>query len=439
MVNDANPFWRYPKKSDNYLDQEGGIVYSAPQREDENPSMKFSELNLPPDIFESIVNMGYDEMTPIQEASYPVISAGKDLCALAETGSGKTAACAIPLVQKVDPTLNAIQALVIVPTRELCLQYVDEIHKIAVQTDIVPFAVYGGFSKGIQVAKLNHKVHILVATPGRLIDLMYDGAVNLSHVKCVILDEADELLKIGFLEDVEFIMSCILQEHQTLLFAATMDGDIRKLVDKTLRNPHHISLIDERPSPESIEHYFEYLQAKNKEAELVRYLEEEEIVQAIIFCNARHKVDALFKNMKQHFRNIEYIHAGLSQDKRSSIYRNYRNNKVRFLIATDVAGRGLDFSNVSHVINWDFPGDGEQYTHRTGRSGRMGRKGKALTFLTKRDLPGLRSLIRRQRIVPLWIGGDPFQGDIAPRGGTPPRRRAYRPSRGRRPKRQSSV
>jgi ATP-dependent RNA helicase DeaD len=198
--------------------------------------------------------MGYDEMTPIQEASYPVIAAGHDLCALAETGSGKTAACAIPLIQKVDPTLNAIQALVIVPTRELCLQYVDEIHKIAVQSDIVPFAVYGGFSKSIQVAKLNHRVHILVATPGRLIDLMYDGAVNLSQVKCVILDEADELLKIGFLEDVEFIMSCILQDHQTLLFAATMDSDIKKLVDKTLNNPQHISLIDDRPSPESIEH-----------------------------------------------------------------------------------------------------------------------------------------------------------------------------------------
>jgi ATP-dependent RNA helicase DeaD len=401
--------------------------------------MKFSELNLPSDIFEAVVSMGYDEMTPIQEASYPVISAGEDLCALAETGSGKTAACSIPLIQKVDPTLNAIQALVIVPTRELCLQYVDEIHKIAIKTDIVPFAVYGGFSKSIQVAKLNHKVHILVATPGRLIDLMYDAVINLSRVKCVILDEADELLKIGFLEDVEFIMSCILQEHQTLLFAATMDDDIKRLVDKTLRDPHHISLIDERPSPESIEHYFEYLQPKNKEAELIRYLEEENVTQAIIFCNARHKVDALFKSMKKDLKNIEYIHAGLSQEKRSSIYRHYRNNKVRYLIATDVAGRGLDFSNVSHVINWDFPGDGEQYTHRTGRSGRMGRKGKALSFLTKRDLPGLRSLIRKQKIVPLWIGKDPFQGDMGSKTAESHMRRgSYRPSRGRRPKRHIS-
>ena len=403
--------------------------------------MKFSELHLPPQILDSIVQMGYDEMTPIQEASYPVIAAGHDLCALAETGSGKTAACAIPLIQKVDPTLNAIQALVIVPTRELCLQYVDEIHKIAVQSDIVPFAVYGGFSKSIQVAKLNHRVHILVATPGRLIDLMYDGAVNLSQVKCVILDEADELLKIGFLEDVEFIMSCILQDHQTLLFAATMDSDIKKLVDKTLNNPQHISLIDDRPSPESIEHYFEYVTPKNKETELMRYLEEEDIVQAIIFCNARHKVDALYRNMKKNMKDIEYIHAGLSQEKRSSIYRQYRNNKVRFLIATDVAGRGLDFSNVSHVINWDFPGDGEQYTHRTGRSGRMGRKGKALTFITKRDLSTLRSLIRHKKLVAHWIGQNPLQEDGEPRGENlrKKRKRSYRPSRGRRAKGPSPV
>jgi ATP-dependent RNA helicase DeaD len=353
--------------------------------------------------------MGYKEMTPIQEATYPIIAAGQDLCALAETGSGKTAACAIPLIQQVDTTLNAIQGLVIVPTRELCIQYVNEIYNIGAKTDVVPFAVYGGFSKGIQVAKLNHKVHILVATPGRLIDLMYDGSVSLSHVKCVILDEADELLKIGFLDDIEFIISCILQEHQTLLFAATMDDDIKKLADKGLHNPQHISLINDRPSPESIEHYFEYLHPKNKKPELMKYLEEEDTKQVLIFCNARYKVDELFKSMRKDVKDIEYIHAGLSQDKRSSIYRNYKNNKVRCLIATDVAGRGLDFSNVSHVINWDFPGDGEQYTHRTGRSGRMGRKGKALTFLSKRDIPNLRSLIRKQKITPLWIGEDPLK------------------------------
>ena len=402
--------------------------------------MKFSELNLPPDILKSIVAMGYDEMTPVQEATYPIISEGHDLCALAETGSGKTAACAIPLIQKIDTAQNAIQGLIIVPTRELCIQYVNEIYKIGARFGVVPFGVYGGFSKGIQVAKLNHEVHVLVATPGRLIDLMYDGALSLSQVKCVVLDEADELLQIGFLDDIEFIISCILQEHQTLLFAATMDDDIKKLVDKGLRDPQHISFIQERPSPESIEHYFEYVHPKDKKSELMRYLNGEDIQQVIIFCNARHKVDALFRNMKKDVKNIEYIHAGLSQDKRSSIYRNYRNNKINCLIATDVAGRGLDFTNVSHIINWDFPGDGEQYTHRTGRSGRMGRKGKALTFLSKRDLPQLRRLIRKLRIKPLWIGKDPLQEGALPKEGkTQNKKRNFRHSRMRRQKREGPA
>jgi ATP-dependent RNA helicase DeaD len=164
--------------------------------------MKFSELDIPSNILGAIEKMGYEEMTPIQEATYPIISEGHDLCALAETGSGKTAACAIPLIQKVDPALNAIQGLVIVPTRELCIQYVAEIQKIAKNTSVVPFAVYGGFDKDIDIAKLKHGVHILVATPGRLLDYLYSGIISFKHVKCAILDEADELLKVGFLEDI---------------------------------------------------------------------------------------------------------------------------------------------------------------------------------------------------------------------------------------------
>ncbi|MBN2688974.1 MAG: DEAD/DEAH box helicase [Deltaproteobacteria bacterium] len=397
--------------------------------------MKFSELGLPPDILKAITDMGYDEMTPVQEETYPIIAAGHDLCALAETGSGKTAACAIPLIQKIDTSVNAIQGLIIVPTRELCIQYVNEIHKIGASSGVVPFGVYGGFSKGIQVAKLIHEVHVLVATPGRLIDLMYDGTVSLSRIKCVVLDEADELLQTGFFDDIDFILSCILHEHQTLLFAATMAEDIKKLVDKSFHDPRHISLIQERTSPESIDHYFQYVHPKNKLSELMQHLAGDTIQQVIIFCNARYKVDDLYRSMKKEISDIEYIHAGLSQDKRSSIYRNYRKNKIRYLIATDVAGRGLDFSNVSHVVNWDFPGDGEQYTHRTGRSGRMGRKGKAITFVTRRDIPQLRKLVQRLTIKPLWIGKDLLREEAPPKDETKQKRkRSYRPPRKRRPK-----
>ncbi len=371
--------------------------------------MKFSEMNLPSNILEALEKMGFEEMTPIQEETYPIIAAGQDLCALAETGSGKTAACAIPLIQKVDTTQNSIQGLVIVPTRELCLQYVTDIQRIAEKTDLAPFAIYGGFNREIQIAKLKHGVHILVATPGRLIDLLYEGIVDLSRVKCAILDEADELLQEGFFSEIKLLLSCIIHEHQTILFAATMADDIKKLAHDCLRDPRHISLIKKRAAPASIEHCFLYLHPKNKQAELERFIKEEKIRQAIIFCNARHLVDKLFRTLHNSVKNIDFIHAGLRQEKRTSIIRKFRREEIAYLIATDVAGRGLDFSHVSHVINWNLPSGGEQYTHRTGRAGRMGRKGKAITFITRHDLPALAALIKDKKISPVWIGKDPFQ------------------------------
>ncbi len=392
--------------------------------------MKFSELGIPSNILGAIEKMGYEEMTPIQEATYPIISEGHDLCALAETGSGKTAACAIPLIQKVDPALNAIQGLVIVPTRELCIQYVAEIQKIAKNTSVIPFAVYGGFDKDIDIAKLKHGVHILVATPGRLLDYLYSGVLSFRHVKCAILDEADELLKVGFLEDIEFIMSCIIREHQTLLFSATMPEDIKKLAHDCLRDPRHISLITERKAPTSIDHYFAYHHPKDKLAALTKYLKEEDVKQALVFCNARHMVDKLYSSIRKEFESVGYIHAGLSQDKRSSIFRQFKERKIRYLLASDVAGRGLDFSHVSHVVNWSLPRGRELYTHRTGRTGRMGRKGKALTFVTRHELPDLRELIDRNTITPCWIGKNPLRENKAPQE-RKKRKRPFRPNRGK--------
>ena len=394
--------------------------------------MKFSELDIPSDILKALERMGYEEMTPVQEAAYPIISEGHDLCALAETGSGKTAACAIPLIQKVDPGLNEIQGLVIVPTRELCIQYVTELQKIARDTRVVPFAVYGGFDKDIAIAKLKHGVHILVATPGRLLDYLYSGVLSFKHVKCAILDEADELLKVGFLEDIEFILSCIIREHQTLLFSATMPEDIKKLAHDCLRDPKHISLITERKAPVSIDHYFAYHHPKDKMTELLKYLKGEDVKQMLIFCNARHMVDKLFTAFRKDFEDVGYIHAGLSQDKRTSIFRQFKNMKVRYLFASDVAGRGLDFSHVSHVVNWNLPQGRDLYTHRTGRTGRMGKKGKALTFVTRHELSDLRELIGRNDISPCWIGEDPLKAhSTSSERKTKKRKRSFRPNRGK--------
>ena len=369
--------------------------------------MKFSELNLPQAILASLQKMGFKELTPIQEATYPIILTGRDICALAETGSGKTSACAIPLIQRVDSNSKTIQGLVIVPTRELCIQYVDEIHKIALKTPVEVFAAYGGFDKSIQVAKIKHGVHILVATPGRLIDLMYDGVIDLADVRCVILDEADRLLDEGFLEGIEFVLSCIRHEHQTLLFSATMNDETKKLANDCLKNPEHISLISQRATPKSIEHYFTYVNRQTKEKTFLDYLRHERISQAIIFCNARHMVDKMHRVVHRHFRDAEYLHAGLEQGKRSSIVRRFRAKKICYLIATDVAGRGLDFSHVSHIINWDFP-HVEQYAHRTGRTGRMGRRGQAFSLITKSDIPAVREVLRTTKITPHWFGPDPL-------------------------------
>ncbi len=369
--------------------------------------MKFSELNLPRTILSSLQKIGFKELTPIQEATYPVILTGRDLCALAETGSGKTGACAIPLIQRVDSKSKTIQGLVIVPTRELCVQYVDEIHRIALKTPVEVFAAYGGFDKSIQVAKIKYGVHILVATPGRLMDLMYDGVVDLVDVKCVILDEADRLLEDGFLEGIEFILSCIRHEHQTLLFSATMNEETKKLANDCLKNPENISLISNRAVPKSIEHNFSYVNQGIKEKVFFDYLRREKVSQAIIFCNTRHMVDKLHRVMRKHFRNAEYIHAGLNQSKRSSIVRRFRAKKIYYLIASDVAGRGLDFSHVSHIINWDFPRV-EQYAHRTGRTGRMGRRGHALSLVTRRDIPAVREVLRITKIIPHWLGLNPL-------------------------------
>jgi len=370
--------------------------------------MKFSELDLKPEILKALTDMGYQDLTPIQEKTFSPILNGRDVLARAETGSGKTAACGIPLVQMIDPSLNAIQALILVPTRELALQYVEEIDKISTFTDVVPFAVFGGFSMEIQKAKLKDRVHILVATPGRLIDFLYHTtSVDLSCVRRLVLDEADEMLKMGFIEDIEWIMSCLVHEHQTLFFAATMPEEINRLIKTYLREPVRVELNKEQVAPKSLAHHFQYTGRGNRLNALIEYLKSEKIFQAIIFCNSRHYGEKLTRELEGNVKSIGYIHGGLEQSKRTSICERFRRNEITFMVATDLASRGLDFSHVSHVINYDYPYHQESYTHRTGRTGRMGRSGVAMTFVTDRELKVLRSLFEMNRIDPVWHGNIP--------------------------------
>ncbi|MDW7773600.1 MAG: DEAD/DEAH box helicase [Desulfobulbaceae bacterium] len=369
--------------------------------------MKFDELGLSPEIMKAVTEMGYAELTPIQEQTFTLIRDGRDLLALAETGSGKTSACGIPLAGVIDTQVTGIQALILVPTRELALQYVDELECIGRRSGIAPFAVYGGFSMGIQKAKLAQGVHILVATPGRLIDHLYNSTLTLEDVRTVVLDEADEMLKMGFIEDVNFILSCIMSEHQTLLFSATMPAEVEKLANSLLKDPVRIELNREEASPQSISHRFRFISHQERLPVLKQYFEGENPEQAIIFCNSKRNGEMLFRSLKGTVDSMEYIHGGLDQDKRTSIFGRFKKGKIRVMIATDVAGRGLDFSGVSHIFNYDFPGGSEGYVHRTGRTGRMGREGTAITLVTGRDLSAFKRLCSEKGIQAAWDGKVP--------------------------------
>ena len=374
--------------------------------------MKFTELNLKPQILKALKQLGYRELTPIQEETFPHIIAGKDMIALAETGSGKTAACGIPIIQSVDPAKNQIQALVLVPTRELALQYVTAISDVAKFTRIAPFAVYGGFPIEIQKAKLSHGVNILIATPGRLIDLLRNSPLNLSQVQTFILDEADEMLNMGFITDIEFIISCLIHEHQTLLFAATMPKEIKHLAKKYLKNPVTLELNVVQVAPLSLCHQFQQTTGRKKFASLLQYIKDAKPTQAIIFCKSRRNCENLFDKLKKEIDSVDIIHGGMEQSRRSSLFNRFKKKQLKTIVATGLASRGLDFSHVTHVINYDFPDSPLAYTHRSGRTARMGRKGTAVTFFSTHDLHTLKTIIKNNNIDPVWLSAHPQLNNI---------------------------
>ncbi|MHC4122527.1 MAG: DEAD/DEAH box helicase [Planctomycetota bacterium] len=370
--------------------------------------MKFTDLDLNPQILAALKEIKYVDLTPVQEKTFPHILSGRDIIARAETGSGKTAACAIPLVQMVDPSVKAVQSLILVPTRELALQYVSEISDIARRIDVKPFAVYGGFSMQTQIAKLNHGVDILVATPGRLIDMLYNTRLSIADVRTFVLDEADEMLNMGFISDVELIFSCLVHEHQSLLFSATMPKKIENLARKYLKDPLTIYMSKTRQAPQSLKHHFLQTHPRHRLEALLGFLNKAKPKQAIIFCNSRLNAKKLYDHLKKINRpSTEVIHGGLEQSKRTSLFNRFRRMDITTMVATDLASRGLDFAHATHVINYDFPKYTDAYTHRTGRTARMGRKGVALTLFTRSDLRVLKAVIDINNIKPIWEGAKP--------------------------------
>ncbi|CCB85778.1 DEAD/DEAH box helicase [Parachlamydia acanthamoebae] len=368
----------------------------------------FLDFGLDPTILKALEKLKFSEPSPIQKAAIPLILQKKDLIALAKTGSGKTAACAIPICDRVDVNSNSVQALIVVPTRELALQYATETQKIGAEKGVKTFALFGGEDAAMQQSKLKHGVQVLVVTPGRLIDFVYSRQIDLSHVETLILDEADEMLSMGFYDDLEFIIQCLVHEHQTLLFSATMPKQIRDIAKKHMQSPLEVSLIGEDATPDMIEHHFLYCRYHEKEHNLIELIKTQTPTKAIIFCSSRQECEKVtYVLRKQLHETIDFLHAGLSQDIRSAVTNKFRTNKIQLLVATDVVSRGLDFSSVSHVFIYHLADDLDLYIHRSGRTGRYEKAGTVITLVTQRELRTLNRLLKVLKKEPNWIGPPP--------------------------------
>jgi ATP-dependent RNA helicase DeaD len=345
----------------------------------------FQEFGLSAELIQAVESLGFEQPTPIQLAAIPVLLAGRDVVGQAQTGTGKTAAFGLPLLQKIQPGEGFIQALVLSPTRELAIQVAEAISRMGKQTSARVLAVYGGQSYQVQTRQLDRGVDIVVGTPGRLLDLMRQKRLDLSKVSHLILDEADEMLEMGFIDDVETILKAIPAERQIGLFSATMPEVIRKLSKRYLTDPQTISINPTHLTVAETEQHFIRVREESKLAALTRILEIEDVKSGLIFAKTKARAQELSEELVRRGYPAGALHGDLNQSRREYVLNRFRQNSITLLVATDVAARGLDIENVSHVFNYDVPGDPEDYVHRIGRTGRAGRKGIAITFLTPRE------------------------------------------------------
>jgi ATP-dependent RNA helicase DeaD len=342
----------------------------------------FKDLGLSPDIQQALDELGFEEPTPIQEQAIPELLGGHDVIGQAQTGTGKTAAFGLPLLQYLDPENNEVQAIVMTPTRELCIQVTQALRTFAEHLDIEIVAVFGGAPIRSQQSQLRSGAHVVVATVGRMKDLMSRRSLVLTAARYVVLDEADEMLDLGFIEDVEKILRMCPSGRQTALFSATMPPPIQKLAEGYMYDPVTIKITPKQLTVDKISQAYVEVPAKEKAARLVELLKTEEPEQAIIFTRTKIGASKLEKTLKDKGLDVKALHGDLSQGVRDGVMISFKNHRVRLLVATDIAARGLDVEHVTHVINYDVPNSSETYVHRIGRTGRVGRTGRAITFVT---------------------------------------------------------
>lgn len=351
---------------------------------------RFEELGVSDHILNALKIMGFEEATPIQESTIPLLMQGRDVIGQAQTGTGKTAAFGIPMVEKLSTTEKAVQALVVAPTRELAVQVAEELNRIGQSKGIRALPIYGGQEISRQIRSLKAYPHVVVGTPGRLMDHMRRKTLRLDEIKMVVLDEADEMLNMGFIEDIETILSEVPTDRQTLLFSATMPGPIQALGRKFMQNAELIRIQAKEMTVELTDQtYVEVLERKKFDI-LCNLLDIHSPDLAIVFGRTKKRVDEVFEALQKRGYSAEALHGDLTQTRRDQVMRRFKQNRVDILVATDVASRGLDISGVTHVYNFDVPQDPESYVHRVGRTGRAGKTGEAITFVTSREMDHLR-------------------------------------------------
>src|SRR3954466_11437400 len=353
----------------------------------------FAELGLSEPLLDALQHLGYENPTPIQEEAIPGLLEGRDIIGQAQTGTGKTAAFGLPLLQYIDIDDHEVQSLVLTPTRELCIQVTQALRAYGEKKGVKVVAVFGGAPIRTQQAQLKEGAQVVVGTVGRVMDLMSRHSLMLTSARFVVLDEADEMLDLGFLEDVEMILSRCPSGRQTALFSATMPPEIRKLAEKGMYDPQTIKVRAATLTIDTVEQFFVEVTDREKADALARVLKAERPTQAIIFGRTKIGVDRLARSLNDKGLRVKALHGDMSQGSRDGVMIAFKDGREKLLIATDIAARGLDISGVSHVINYDMPNSPEVYVHRIGRTGRVGRSGRAITLITpkqQRDLDAVR-------------------------------------------------
>lgn len=356
--------------------------------------MKFKDLRLSKPLLMALENIGYTNPTPIQEQAIEPILNGKDIFGCAQTGTGKTGAFSLPILQKLEGrslTGNA-KALILAPTRELALQISDNIHSYKKYLKINHAVIFGGVSQKNQEKELQKGVDIIIATPGRLLDLMLQGIIKLDKIEYFVLDEADRMLDMGFINDIKKIISKLPTNRQTLFFSATASPDIMKLANTLLKNPVHISVSPVSSTTPLVEQSLYYVAKENKRALLKHILKENAVEHALVFTRTKRGADRVSKELNKNGISAESIHGDKSQGARERALNGFKTRKIRVLVATDIASRGIDVDKLSHVINYEIPEQAETYVHRIGRTGRAGSSGKALSFCDKEELSYMKDI-----------------------------------------------